>query len=348
MVPLKKILVFYPAAFNFAHMRKSPSALLIAALALVTVTPALAENTAAKPTDVASSATDTGAEAATPTTAESKEVRVAEPFFRGIQLLMPITVYGMYRTPADIRNTDAHMRSWTAGTELAARYISDANVFYGSIDYRYTGYHFNGTGPTAPFGDVERLMAYVRYERALNEKWGVFVDASGSLSAETAANMKDGATGRLGGGARYAISPDLNFYAGAQVLTRLSDSASIYPYIGMMWRIDAHWSLNVTNGIVVSYDVFEDNSLRFDLGGTYQSTNFRLVDDPVLGKQAIDSREVPLTFSVTKEFGKFSYLRASVAGILYNKYKTRSGGNTVDEFRTDPAVAFGLEVGMRF
>lgn len=271
------------------------------------------------------------------------------PFFRGIQLLMPMTVSGIYRAPSDIQDTNGQMRSWSMGANLATRHMSEAGIFYGSLDYRYTDYKFSGV--TAPFSDTERVLAYVRYERGLSAEWGVFVDASGGFAAEKDAHLQDGASGRFGGGVRYVVSPDLVLYAGAQVMTRLSDNASVFPFIGLSWKIDQHWSLNASNGLVLSYDVFADSSLRLNLGCSYTSSTFRMVDDTwggVARSRALEVQEVPLSLSVTQELGRSSYVRASVAGLLYSKYKFRSGGAGAGEFKSDPAVMFGLEAGVRF
>lgn len=270
---------------------------------------------------------------------------VTLPIFQGIRLLTPLKVGTAYRLPADIKGGPGELYSWTYNAELAAHLSDDSNLLYGAFDYQFTDYHFRGV--PAPFSDTERLRLYVRYERALDTQWGLFVDASGALAAEKNARLGDGASGRLGGGIKYTVSPDLSFYAGAQVASRLSDDASILPYLGLEWKMDPHWSLNITNGVVLSYDVFADQTLRFDLGCTYQSSNFRLVDG-VSFTRGLEIQEVPLALSVTQEFGKMSYLRASVAGVLYSKYKFRSGGAKIGEFKTDPTAVFALEAGVRF
>lgn len=276
----------------------------------------------------------------------SATVAQAEPFFRGIDLLMPVTFSAEYRLPTDIKGGTGRMRSWSAGTEVALRHIAGENIFYGSLGYSYTDYHFSGMA-TAPFNDTERVRAYVRFERGKSEQWGWFVDATGGFAAEKAANMSDGAFGRFGGGVRYTVSPDLNIYLGAQVMTRMADSATIFPFIGLEWRVDEHWSVHASNGLVVSYDVLSDQSLRVDLGCMYNSSNFRLEENGER-KPALEIQEVPLVLSVTQELGRHGYVRGSVAGILYSKYKGRSGGNAIGELKADPTVAFGLEAGVRF
>ncbi len=288
-------------------------------------------------------------EAKQPEAAARKEIAAekAEPFFRGIDLLMPMTVTALYQLPADVKKADARMSRWQVSAEVAARHATETGLFYGSLAYSYTNYHFSGAS-TNFFGDTERVLAYARYEQALNRTWGFFVDASGGFAAEKAANMSDGTFGRLGGGVRYTVSEDLSVFVGAQVLTRMSDSATVLPHIGFSWKIDDRWSLNAVNGLVLSYNVYLDRSLRLDLGCTYSNTNFRLRDDSSGRHQALEIQEVPLALSATQELGKASYVRGSVAGLLYSKYKGRSGGNSVGEMKTDPSVVFGLEAGVRF
>ncbi len=272
-----------------------------------------------------------------------------ELFFWGLQWVVPAKGFVQYRTPSDIDGSNGRMSSTTAGFEIAGRFINDQNIFYGAFDYRYTDYRF--TDVAAPFSDTQSLHALVRYIRQFDNQWGFFADAVGRMASENDADLSDGCTGSLSAGARYTVSPDMTVYLGLQVRSQLEDSALWLPYLGLEWRINSHWSLNITNGIVATYDVFEDGSLRVDIGCTYVFADYRLRDRALPGGNrtlALKTQEVPLTLSVTKELGKYGYLRGTIGAILYSKYDFEHDENTLRKFETEPAAIFGLEAGFRF
>ncbi|MDR2980707.1 MAG: DUF481 domain-containing protein [Puniceicoccales bacterium] len=326
---------------------------LIACLALAPfITNAVAQTgapNAPAPTETSTATAPVAIGDEAPSNPSSEALSYVLPMFQGIRMITPIKVGMAYRTPSDLNVANEHMRSLTYSVELGGRVDYGDHMLYGSLDYNYVDYHFSG--PVAPFSDTERLRLYARYGYSLDDKWGLFVDASGSLASERDANLGDGASGRIGVGVSYAVSHDLNLYAGVQVASRLEDTPSWMPYLGLEWKIDPRWSLNITNGIVISYDVWTDGSLRFDLGCTYQVSSYRMTDQDMGGwrrDRALEVQEVPLVLSATQEFGEMGYVRASVGGILYSKYKFRSSERKIGEFRVDPAAIFAVEAGIRF
>ncbi|MDR2844815.1 MAG: DUF6268 family outer membrane beta-barrel protein, partial [Puniceicoccales bacterium] len=251
-----------------------------------------------------------------------------------------------WHSPASIKAARGELSATCMETEFSTIVMDSSNLFVGSLEYRYTDYRFHNT--TAPlFADAEFVGVRLIYERKLTQNWAILADAVGSFSAEVDARLHDGAAGGFGGGVRYAFNDDLKFFAGTHVFTRLSRGAQVVPIGGIIWKIDPHWSLFTTNGVTLVYDVFADESWRLDLSCSYEGANIRLADGGKR-KRVLEVREVPLTFRVTRNFGQAAYIRASIGGVLYGRYKFRSGSATTGDFEAGPALQLGLVAGMRF
>lgn len=256
-----------------------------------------------------------------------------------------------YATPAAVRDATGKLSSWNYDAGVSVLAIGAENIFYGAFAYRRTDYYFEGVA--APFGDVEQARLYFRYERAFSQQWSLVVDAAGWLAAETDARLGAGAAGFLGGGVKYSLSQDLQFHFGVMVKTYLSDSAEFWPYGSFVWQIDPGWTLGLTNGLSLRYDgqFLNDCTTSFELKCAYESSNFRMADATVGAsrRRAVEVQQVALTLGVKQEFlGRAAYVRGTIGGILYGKYKFRSHGDNVGAFRTDPSATFCLEAGFTF
>ncbi|MDR2429595.1 MAG: hypothetical protein LBD14_01625 [Puniceicoccales bacterium] len=256
-----------------------------------------------------------------------------------------------YSMPAAVRDATGKLLSWNYDAGVSVLAIGAENIFYGAFAYRRTDYRFEGMG--APFGDVEQARLYFRYERAFSPRWSLVVDAAGWLAAETDARIGEGAAGFLGGGVKHSLSGDLQFHLGMMVKTYLSDGAELWPYGGFVWQIDPSWALGLTNGLSLRYDgrFFDGHATSVELKCAYESLNFRMAGATAVGshRRAVEVQQVVLTLGVKQEFlGRAAYVRGTIGGVLYAKYKFRSCGDNVGEFRTDPAATFCVEAGFTF
>ncbi|MDR1498336.1 MAG: DUF6268 family outer membrane beta-barrel protein [Puniceicoccales bacterium] len=271
------------------------------------------------------------------------EAPAVPPSFRAV------AGYSLFRTTSDLLRSDGQVSSQAYGAEVSFFAASRGHIFFGEFGYEKTDYRFRGVA--APFDGCEQLKLSFFYEHALTSKWAVLALASGALAAEQGSDFGDGATGRIGGGVKYAISKDLNFSVGVGVANRLSDDPSWFPYAGLTWRISPNWSLRSAAGLTLVYDVFADHTLRFELSGGYRMSGFRLKNvsaDEERRKRAIEIREGEVRLGVIKEFFKRSaYIRADVGGNFSNTYKFHGSGGGND-FRSDSAAVFRIEAGVRF
>ncbi|MDR2863712.1 MAG: hypothetical protein LBV54_07575 [Puniceicoccales bacterium] len=289
-----------------------------------------------------------GAPAAQPATTAA-----APSFFESLRWITQLDSDASWQTPSDIKGRAGELSAWSYSATAGFHLSNDSNVLIGALDYRYTDFDFHGVS-AAPFGNMERLRLFLHYEHMFTKRWGFFVDGSGTLAAERSASLLSGGTGRIGAGVRFKLNSKLTFFSGVMVTTFLEDRALPLPFAGASWQITPRWSLNILNGVMVSCDVFEDRTLRVDLGCTIQGGNYRLAKDQsaygARRTRALEIWEVPLTLRVTHEFGPdgMGYVRASVGGVLYSRYRFRSSGHNIDDFGVDPAAVFKIEVGVRF
>ncbi len=286
-------------------------------------------------------------------TSENPGKKIIEPatdqLFWDLDLIAPAKGNFEYRLPADISGGDGRLGAYSAGAEFSARYSGETNLFFGSLGYHYTHYRFDGA--PAPFSNTEDVHALLRGIQFFHENWGAFLDLDGHMASETKASLARGCTLTVGFGACYRVSDDLIFYFGAQAGLVLEDRLLWMPYGGIEWTINKHWSLSLTNGLVVTCDVYGDESLRIDLSCAYMSSYFRLPDQSTptgMRSMALKIQEVPLSVSVTKQFLKRGYVRGTVGAILYGRYDFQHDKDAQRHFRTEPAPFFNIEAGVQF
>ncbi len=303
-------------------------------------------------------------EAASPTTSESSggpesstgqsrpaNGRAPTPGTRqyrfGLTLVTPVAGIVEQRTPVSLRDgASGRMRAWSYGAEIAARSLSEDLVAYGSFDYRRTDFAFEGT--PAPWGDTDQYRLNAHVESKIDDAWWWFANGGLRLGAEREAALADSLTGRVSLGGKCRFSRAFSVYAGLGAATRLDDSAQFMPMLGLEYR-SGRWSLRTLNGVVASYDTFGDGSLVLDASLLYENSHLRLRDEPATGSsRAVEFQEVPVSLGVTRNFGRFSFVRAYAACIVWSDYRFRTEGRTTGDFQTAPGALFGLSAGARF
>ena len=287
-----------------------------------------------------------------PTTRENNTSRTIATPQQQTQIIISPTFEARHAIPVSIKNASGRYSATAYEAGLSYFMFGEKENVAIFCDYSLTNTHFNGT--QAAFGNHERVHFFARYERRIAEsKWSLFADASLILSAEENASLGDGLIGRGGAGAKYTFSRNFDFSIGIMVMNRLCDSGDILPYCGFNWGISPYWSIRLTNGLVLSHDVFGDKMFRIDLAALYRGGDYRMADITVAGRRharALETREFVLSLSVTKEFlNRACYVGAGLEGIFFPKYKFRStGGSNIGEFECNPSIAFGLKAGFRF
>ncbi len=276
-------------------------------------------------------------------------VRPARLYRFGLTLVTPLSGVVEQRVPVSMKDgASGRMGAWSYGGDVSVRRITEDFVAYGNFDYRRTDFAFDGVSGGAPWADTDRYRFNLHAEGAMTEGWWWYANGGVSAAAEEGASLSDAFTGRLTLGAKRLFSDEFSLYMGLSAVTRMDDSPIVIPMLGLDWR-SGRWSLRTVNGVVVSFDTFGDKSLVWDISALYDSTQFRLRDEPGTGRsRSVEFQEVPVAFGVTKSIGRFSFVRAYVACIAWSDYRFRTEGEGAGDFQTSPGALFGLNAGIRF
>ncbi|MEN8149146.1 MAG: hypothetical protein ABFS86_04940 [Planctomycetota bacterium] len=156
-------------------------------------------------------------------------------------------------------------------------------VGFGEEHYRFFG--DEGLGGADPWDVARSVSVGGRVRYALDGKWSLFGAPKFIWSVEEGADLGDGFTFGLFGGARYAVSETLTIGPGLGLLTQIEESPVLFPFLLIEWEMDDRWSLSTGSGLaatrgpglVLSCQLADD--WRIGLGGRWEQFRFRLDDE---------------------------------------------------------------------
>lgn len=284
-------------------------------------------------------------------TPEREQIRVRE------HVITPLYAYYAQGLPAGI-STGGKMAYSTYGTGFSWRYVhpKKTRIVLSSLDYRRTDFRFSG-GSETPFSHTDSLRAST-YQEFINPNNGVAAVAilSGSLTAEDATPLSDGASGMLGFACKQYFSETTSVMLGAATLYRVdSERWYLIPLFSFDWRIAPNWNLRSFNGLTLTWDVSGDNEFLVDFSVSYESSAFaiaaeRKISSPSFGEDGAYRRQsIPVSVTGTWNFSENLFLSAGVALNTWSEFRLyRDGHKTREKFSTDPTLEFFLQAGFRF
>jgi hypothetical protein len=156
------------------------------------------------------------------------------------------------------------------------------NHVIASWAYIYDNNNFSGTA--APFGNLQQLGVNGYFAHDFSPDWGAFGYISAGLSADTDASFSRGGQFAIALGPTYQVNKDLSLAFGPMYYTRIEDSNTWIPMADLKWAFlpqwDLHAYLGVSNGVTVSYDVFNNRATVLDASVDYNSNWYRLQNNP--------------------------------------------------------------------
>jgi len=232
-------------------------------------------------------------------------------------------------------------------TRLGLEYKQPAQASFlqAGLMYEYSGYDFSGAANDL---DVSGVGADVLYSRTLEDGWGYFVMGGVQAMAEDDGSLSDGVTITIAGGVSYTFSPDFELMAGLGYGSRLEDSDSFYPAVGIEWQITEQLKLRTANGAFLTYDWHGDRETVLDASLAYESRQFALSSTPAAGDRAVEDSAWLLTAGVTQRFGEGWYVRPALHVALERELETRTERAGTSDLDQDTAVGVSLEAGWRF
>ena len=104
----------------------------------------------------------------------------------------------------------------------------------------------------------------------------------------------------------------------------------------------------MTNGVTVSYDIFNNRATVLDASVEYNSDWYRLQDNPAGAGQAMDETDVTVKFGVRQALSRQFFVRGYVSGIFDREYQFHVNGNSANSFDVKPSAGLGVELGAAF
>ncbi len=216
--------------------------------------------------------------------------------------------------------------------------------------YIYTNNDFSGT--TAPFGNMQQFGLNGYFAHDFSPDWGAFGYISAGFSADTAMTLTRGGQIAVALGPTYQVNKDLSLALGPMYYTRMEDANTVIPMADVKWAFlpqwDLHAYLGVSNGVTVSYDVFNNRATVLDASVEYDSSWFRLRDNATAAPQAVDETDVTVKFGVRQALCPYCFVRGYVSGIFDREYQFHVNGNSANSFNVKPALGLGVELGVMF
>ena len=238
--------------------------------------------------------------------------------------------------------------SYSAGPR---RRISFA-VGAGQDKYDFSGDLGNGN---EPWDRIDQLRFSIPVTWGIDEQWTVFAIPTLRFYGESGASSGDSATGGALVAASYRINDRLTLGPGIGVLSRLEDSASVFPLLIVDWKITDRLSLETGRGLAatqgpgLNFNYRLSDAWNLGLGGRYESLRFRLDDKGVAADGVGEDRSIPLYLNAT--YSRSRDLRLSVvAGVeLDGEIRLEDeDGKRISKESYDAAPFLGVTFSARF
>jgi hypothetical protein len=225
------------------------------------------------------------------------------------------------------------------------------NHWIESFGYLFTNNNFSGTN--APlFGNVQQIGFTDKFSHDFSPNWGVFVYGSAGLSAETETSLLNGGQLAVALGPTYQVNQDFSIDFGPMYYTRMQDANTWIPMADAKWAFLPQWELHafagVTNGVAVSYDVFNNQATVVEASLDYNSNWFRIRNTAAGAGQSVDETDTTFKIGVRQALSKNVFVRADVSAIFDREYQFHANGNAANSFNVDSTIGLGLELGVTF
>ncbi|MDD3618260.1 MAG: hypothetical protein RBR09_00375 [Desulfobulbaceae bacterium] len=206
-----------------------------------------------------------------------------------------------------------------------------------------------------PWEDIHTVWLTVPVRWGMENDWTLFVLPSLRWSAESGASREDALTGGLFAAAAYRFSDRLTAGPGLGITSRLEDSASLFPFLLIKWKVTERLTLAAGEGsaaiqgpgLTLDWKAAARWHLLF--GGGYGQQRFRLDDrGPVPGGIG-EKTSFPLFIGATCEISP--QVRADIFGGVEAGGELRledRDGRLMAEEDFDPAVFLGAAFAGRF
>ena len=230
---------------------------------------------------------------------------------------------------------------------MGPRRFAGLSIGYGYDNYTFAGDSgFSGLDPWSNVNTL-RLSAPIRWP--VREKWALFALPTLRATAQSGANLGEGLSGGILGGASYKISETLSIGPGLGLLTDIEEGISAFPILLVDWKITSSLALRTGRGLAATrgpgLELGWDPSQAWSLavGARYDSFRFRLDDDGPSPGGVGEEKGFPVYLSAS--YNAIPRLRLSALGGMTFGGSLRledERGDLIAQSDYDPAPFLGL------
>lgn len=297
------------------------------------------------------SSTFAQAPAAEPTDAAPAALTKVEPS-RGLSIGQTPRVEHTF--DADIRNTPASVSITRAGLALdLSAPFADRWAWTLTVDYEASFYNFSDSSTLLPSGDdpldtVHDLTFRPGLAYVVDNNWSVFGGGIIEFAGESGADIGDAATYGGFAGARYKLSDKLSLSLGFAVQSRLENSASFFPLLGVDWQISDRVRLSSFGpGLRLTANINDDWAVF--IAGTFHRREYRLDDDGSIPSGIIRDRRA--RFGAGVSYAPCDMVKLELFGgvdAFQRFYFDDENGHRVASEKTQSAPFIALSAAIRF
>jgi hypothetical protein len=226
---------------------------------------------------------------------------------------------------------DADLTVSRAGSDLSAEYwFSQQLIATFGVGGEYSYYALSNVDEAAgvdePISHALRTSVRPGVRVNFSREWGAFAFGVFELAGDPGADIDKSFTGGGAGGVRWSPNDALTLLLGGGAASRLDDSTSYYPILGVNWRIDERWSFDTLGtGGAIRYRL--DPAWRFGLGARYESRDFRLDDDASVPDGVLRDDRVDVELTATWTPQPAVDVTAAVGAVPWSRITIDSAGS---------------------
>lgn len=220
-----------------------------------------------------------------------------------------------------------------------------------------------GVGGRDPFDTLHETSLSFGGRYAIDETWGVFGSVGLRAGYEDSADFGESLTVSGLGGVSYTVDETLTLGLGTIVSSRLEDSASVVPVIGIDWRFAEGWRLSslggpgrpadraaLTGGVSLELSYEQSDLATWFVRGVYDTSAYRLDGGNDVAPGGLFRQErFDVTGGVDLTLADGLDVRLFGGAAVYQEleFEDDSGSDVVDE-ETDPQPFIGALLVWRF
>ena len=301
-------------------------------------------------------ATGASALAQEPTTRPRQDIQGAAPGFKeSTKLNAQLSFDASFRFRGDLKDRPGEVSIFRGGGALTLTApVLERNRLSVTMGTEQSYYDFSGStvfmpGGGRPWRHIQSYTVGANFSTQWSEKFSTFLLGSVDFSGEKSAAFSNGFTGGGGGGFIVKLTETFDLGAGVVVRSRLGGGVTVFPIVGIDWRITPQWRLSNENqpGLYLSYTPNE--RWRFSLGARYDRREFRLEDDNFVPDGIGRDEQVPVTFGVDYSPEPTITFQLRVGAMVYQNLQVRDQNrNKLVDTGVDPALFISGGLVLRF